>query len=259
MRRADVDEAERIVLIRNRKHPTDRDRVDESPLMPAHSLWPRWDALEIIKAQPKGELVFPYQGDTVGERFEKACEVAKLDGVVFHLLRHESLSRYAELRRFDLLRLQLIGGHRDIRHLTRYAKLSARVGEGSRTASGGSGPSGQANGRTSRRPGLISVRKPARSTTHKRKVDSAAPQRLTFKAKGFAEEVRRSFIREYRNRWQGSHIIPSAESRDADLFLRRLEGLASTHASSQAEQVALPAEQERAAQCARQEAGQSRR
>jgi len=78
------------------------------------------------------------------------------------------------------------------------------------------------------------VRKPARSTTHKRKVDSAAPQRLTFKAKGFAEEVRRSFIREYRNRWQGSHIIPSAESRDADIFLRRLEGLASTHASSQA-------------------------
>ena len=67
MRRADVDEAERIVLIRNRKHPTDRDRVDESPLMPAHSLWPRWDALEIIKAQPKGDLIFPYQGDTVGE------------------------------------------------------------------------------------------------------------------------------------------------------------------------------------------------
>ena len=127
MRRTDVDEAERIVLIRNRKHPTDRDRVDESPLMPAHSLWPQWDALEIIKAQPKGEIVFPYQGDTVGERFEKACEVAKLDGVVFHLLRHESLSRYAELRRFDLLRLQLIGGHRDIRHLTRYAKLSARA------------------------------------------------------------------------------------------------------------------------------------
>ena len=77
--------------------------------------------------QPKGELVFPYQRDTVCERFEKACAAAKLDGIVFHLLRHEALSRDVEQRKFDLLRLQLIGGLRDIRHLTRYAKLSARA------------------------------------------------------------------------------------------------------------------------------------
>ena len=31
--------------------------------------------------------------------------------VVFHLLRHEALSRYAA-RGMDILRLQLIGGHR---------------------------------------------------------------------------------------------------------------------------------------------------
>jgi len=43
---------------------------------------------------------------------------------VFHLLRHESLSRYAE-RGFDILRLQLVGGHRDLRHLQRYARLDA--------------------------------------------------------------------------------------------------------------------------------------
>ena len=54
-------------------------------------------------------------------------EGAKLKGnVVFHLLRHESLSRYAE-RGMDLLRLQLIGGHRDIRHLQRYVKLDAKA------------------------------------------------------------------------------------------------------------------------------------
>ena len=48
---------------------------------------------------------------------------SKTDGLV-HLLRHESLSRYAG-RGLDVMRLQLIGGHRDIRHLQRYAKLSA--------------------------------------------------------------------------------------------------------------------------------------
>ena len=159
MRGADVDEAERIVLIRNRKHPTDRDRVDESPLMPAHSLWPRWDALEIIKAQPKGDFLSSRTKATQSASFEKACEIAKLDGIVFHLLRHESLSRYAELRRFDLLRLQLMAG---TGHPTPHALREvecARIGEGSRTASGGTGHSGQANGRTTRRPSLTKTRK----------------------------------------------------------------------------------------------------
>ena len=54
-----------------------------------------------------------------------ACSAARLRGIVFHLLRHESLSRYAE-RGLDPLRLQLIGGHRDLRHVARYVKLSAR-------------------------------------------------------------------------------------------------------------------------------------
>jgi integrase len=127
----DLDEANRVVKVRNRKHPTDRERVDEVPLMPAHALWPHWDALEIIKAQPKrrGEpRIFPYLGDTLGERFEAACKKAgSRDELVFHLLRHESLSRYAEARKFDPLRLQLVGGHRDLRHLARYTKLSARA------------------------------------------------------------------------------------------------------------------------------------
>ena len=104
MRRADVDEAERIVLIRNRKHPTDRDRVDESPLMPAHPLWPRWDALEIINAQPKGDLFFPYQGDTVATAAgrpqrakprSRAAHVAEADRL---LQREDALRVLADMR-----------------------------------------------------------------------------------------------------------------------------------------------------------------
>jgi integrase len=126
IRFSDVDEPGRVVLIRNRKHPTDRERVDESPLMPLHTVWPRWDALSLIQAQSRtGQLIFPYLGDTVAERFEHACKNAGLTGIVFHLLRHEALSRYAE-RKLNVLELQLIGGHRDLRHLARYAKLTAR-------------------------------------------------------------------------------------------------------------------------------------
>ena len=67
---------------------------------------------------------FPYIGDSIGFWFELAVEAAGCAGVVFHLLRHEALSRYAE-RGLDPLRLQLIGGHRDLRNLQRYARLDA--------------------------------------------------------------------------------------------------------------------------------------
>lgn len=131
MRRGEIlairheDLSGRVILVRNRKHPRDHDRVDQVPLMQAHAIWPRDDPIEIIRRQPtKKGRIFPYLGDTLGYWFEEACTGAKLKGVVFHLLRHESLSRYAE-RGLDPMRLQLIGGHRDLRHLARYVKLDA--------------------------------------------------------------------------------------------------------------------------------------
>ena len=116
----------RVILVRNRKHPRDHERVDEAPLLQKHATWPRDDPLEIIKRQPTTSgRIFPYNPDTVGFWFEKACEAAGLKAAVFHTLRHEALSRYAEDRKMDAMRLQLIGGHRDLRHLQRYVKLDA--------------------------------------------------------------------------------------------------------------------------------------
>ena len=134
MRRGEIidirheDLQDRVILVRNRKHPRDHERVDQVPLLKPHPEWPRDDALAIIERQPtKIGRIFPYQGDTIGFWFEKAVEGAKLKGnVVFHLLRHEALSRYAD-RGMDIMRLQLIGGHRDIRHLQRYVKLDAQA------------------------------------------------------------------------------------------------------------------------------------
>jgi len=55
LRWSDVNEADRTIIVRNRKHPRDHDRVDEAPLMRVHPEWPRWDAREIIKRQPRAE------------------------------------------------------------------------------------------------------------------------------------------------------------------------------------------------------------
>jgi integrase len=131
MRRGEIlairheDLQDRVILVRNRKHPRDHERVDEVPLLPAHPKWPRDDPLDIIRRQPtKSGRIFPYVLDSVGFWFEKAVKGTGASDIVFHLLRHEALSRYAE-RGLDPLRLQLIGGHRDLRHLQRYVKLSA--------------------------------------------------------------------------------------------------------------------------------------
>lgn len=114
----------RVATIK-RKHPIERDRVERVPLLKVHDAWPRWDALEIIKRQPKrGPRVFPYLGGTVAFWFPLVTAGAGVEGVVFHTLRHECLSRLAE-RGFDPLRLAMVGGHRDIRNVKRYAKLDA--------------------------------------------------------------------------------------------------------------------------------------
>ncbi len=66
--------------------------------------------------------MFPFKGDALGFWFEAACKGAGIKDVVFHQLRHECLSRLAD-RGFDPLRLALLGGHRDLRNVKRYAKL----------------------------------------------------------------------------------------------------------------------------------------
>ena len=115
----------RVATIK-RKHPTERDRAKSVPLLkPKRGSWPRVDPLAIIDRQPRlGPRMFPYLGDTLGFWFEVARKGAEVNGVVFHQLRHECLSRLAD-RGFDPLRLALVGGHRDLRNVKRYAKLDA--------------------------------------------------------------------------------------------------------------------------------------
>jgi integrase len=122
LQRSDIEG--RVMRIK-RKHPIERDRVEEAPLLAKHADWPRVDPLEIIARQPdRGPRIFPYLGDTISFWLERACEATGIKNVSFHVFRHEALSRLAE-RGFDPLRLALVGGHRDLRNVKRYAKLDA--------------------------------------------------------------------------------------------------------------------------------------
>lgn len=57
--------------------------------------------------------------------FERVLPATGIVDLHFHDLRHESISRLAESGRFQLIELQAISGHRDMRMLQRYAHLCA--------------------------------------------------------------------------------------------------------------------------------------
>ena len=55
--------------------------------------------------------------------YERVLPRSGVQDFHFHDLRHESISRLAESGRFQLIELQAISGHRDMRMLQRYAHL----------------------------------------------------------------------------------------------------------------------------------------
>ncbi len=68
--------------------------------------------------------LFPVTGNAIRKSFfERVLPAAGIEGLHFHDLRHEAISRYAESGNFNLLDLAQISGHRDMRMLQRYAHL----------------------------------------------------------------------------------------------------------------------------------------
>ncbi len=114
LRWADLDEAKKTVLIRQRKHP--RKKYDEiSPL-----LGKAWD---IVQCQSRGgEFIFPYKPDTIKASWDRAMERLGMDDIRIHDLRHEAISRLIE-QGYSIAEVQLCSGHKDLKSFQRYLKL----------------------------------------------------------------------------------------------------------------------------------------
>jgi integrase len=112
----DVDEAGKMLTIRDRKDPRRKSGNDERiPLL--------GDALAIIQRQPRtGDRVFPVTPEWVSDNFLLACRVAKVEDLVFHDLRHEGISRLFE-RGFRIEQVALVSGHKSWQMLRRYTQL----------------------------------------------------------------------------------------------------------------------------------------
>lgn len=116
---ADLNEADRTIIIRDRKHPTEKAGNDqEVPLL--------GEAFDIVKRQPGvGQRIFPIMEGTVSTIFPRACRNLGIEDLKFHDLRHEGVSRLFE-QGYSIEQVALVSGHRDWKMLARYTQIKAK-------------------------------------------------------------------------------------------------------------------------------------
>lgn len=117
----DLNETDKTIIIRDRKHPTEKKGNDqEVPLL--------GKAFEIVKRQPKVEdepRIFPINDGTISSLFPRACRALGIEDLRFHDLRHEGVSRLFE-RGYRIEQVALVSGHRDWKMLARYTQIRAK-------------------------------------------------------------------------------------------------------------------------------------
>lgn len=113
---ADLDERERILLVRDRKHP--RQRVGHDAKVPLIA-----GALDIIKRQPRDdERIFPLHPQTVSKYFKEACNACGVPDLRLHDLRHEAASALIEAG-WSPQEAKVVTGHIKGEHFDRYVNL----------------------------------------------------------------------------------------------------------------------------------------
>jgi integrase len=118
LRWQDMNEIDRTITIKDRKHPTLKQGNDqEVPLL--------GDAFTIAMRQPRGELVFPCNAKTISSIFPRACNALGIADLHFHDLRHEGVSRLFE-QGYTIEQVALVSGHRDWKMLARYTQIRAK-------------------------------------------------------------------------------------------------------------------------------------
>lgn len=112
---ADVDEAKRLALIRDRKDPRNKAGNDQwVPLLP--------EAWAILQRQPRAERVFPLEAGTLSKYFTEACRALAIPDLHFHDLRHEGASQLFESG-YAIEQVALVTGHKSWSMLRRYTQL----------------------------------------------------------------------------------------------------------------------------------------
>jgi integrase len=112
----DIDEQKRTGLVRDAKHPTDK-QGNHRRFKFTQEAW------EILQRQPRiSPYVFPYNPKSVGTAFTRACHMLHIQDLHFHDMRHEATSRFFE-RGYDIHEVPQFTLHESWATLKRYTQL----------------------------------------------------------------------------------------------------------------------------------------
>lgn len=104
------------VFITDMKHPGDKIGNDVWCDLPVQ-------AMEITLSMPQdGERVFPYNKNSIGTAFTRACQLLEIEDLRFHDLRHEGISRLFETGK-SIPQVAAVSGHRSWSSLQRYTHI----------------------------------------------------------------------------------------------------------------------------------------
>jgi integrase len=119
IRWADINKKDRTILIRDRKHPSQKTGNSQTvPLL--------GDAWTIIQRQPEtDERIFPFNPASVSANFTRAVLRTRIDDLHFHDTRHHGISLLFEAG-YQLQEVALVSGHRDWKQLARYTRIKAK-------------------------------------------------------------------------------------------------------------------------------------
>ena len=120
IRISDVNEVTRIVVVRDRKDPRNKDGNDQKVPLLDSTGYDAWSLLQEQRRHRNGARIFPYNSRSLGTAFRRTCRKLNIEDLHFHDLRHEATSRPFEAG-FAIEQVALVTGHKDCKMLKRYA------------------------------------------------------------------------------------------------------------------------------------------
>jgi integrase len=128
LRWADLDEERRLILVRDRKDPQQKEDNDSLIPLLSHSTinGETIDPLTLIKSQAsiarKENRIFPYRSQSVSQAFWRAVVACGIEDLRFHDLRHDGVSRMFEYG-YTIEQVALLSGHSSWENLKRYTQI----------------------------------------------------------------------------------------------------------------------------------------
>ncbi|TCT19559.1 tyrosine-type recombinase/integrase [Thiobaca trueperi] len=117
----DINETDRTILIRDRKHPSKKLGNDQTvPLFTE-----AWEIVHRQTRRDKEPRIFPFKAQSISANFTRAVMRCRIDDLHFHDMRHHAISLLFEAG-YQVQEVALISGHRDWKQLKRYTQIQAK-------------------------------------------------------------------------------------------------------------------------------------